>query len=160
MENRDANPYATPGVFAKAQAHYSKAHGDHSNLRRLFAVSLLVLMVLGILAMTRGPILSDGVLFWAPMLVFAVMFWLISHFRNARSVATGCVYGIAGSIFGHVIWFVIYATIAGLPSLTNLFSLLQISLTFATLFGGVFGIVLTFGFRPNPLPDQTSGIAG
>ncbi len=140
MERQEANPYEAPRF-------HSDRPFDSSPIRRLVAVALLVLFVVAILANTRGPIVSDGVLFFAPIVVCAVAFWLFSHFRKSRSLLVGSATGIYGGIVGHVAWLATMAVLNRLPNLTDLIWLTAISVVVAAVVGGTFGLVLTVGFR-------------
>ncbi len=105
------------------------------------------LIVVAILAATRGPIVSDGVLFYAPIIVFAVAFWSITHFRKSRTLLVGAATGILGGIVGHVAWLATIAVKNGLPNLADLIWMMVISVFIAAGVGGTFGLVLSAGFR-------------
>ena len=126
-------------------------------IRNMLAITTLVAMISLLLSTVRGPILSDGVAFYAPIILGACLSWRLYSRGKSTSILRSFVVGALGGLLGNLIWptgILIGITLFGNTENIALPPIMILSCVLAALAtGGAFSATLTAGFPP---PENSS----
>ncbi len=136
----------------------------HVPKRTRYALLLFLALVCFLLATVQGPILIDGVAFYAPIMLFAFLVWRLVVYRKNRSRSYMFLAGAVGGLFGTIVWptgILMWMMLTGnVDHLETPLAILFAIFFVACLVGGTVAMLLSFGFEPSATPttalaDQT-----
>jgi len=122
--------------------------------RSVFATLSLVLLICLLLGTVRGAILTDGVAFYAPIMVCGFLVWRFVVFPKHRARSFTFLAGAAGGLVGTLLWptwILVWqmftgTTDPGIMPLAMFFAICFI----ASILGGVVAMILSVGFDRQP----------
>jgi hypothetical protein len=129
-------------------------------LRGILVACVLTCLFWFLLKLVQGPVFTDGVLFYAPIFVAALVAWRLVVLGKRRSPSYTFLAGAAGGLAGTLVWpmgLLVGMMITGnaghlfMPS-----TLLFASFFIASSLGGLISLLMSFGFNPAPGPSQST----
>lgn len=105
-----------------------------------------------LLITVRGPILTDGVAYYAPIMLGAFVAWRWKVFGKCRPRSFIFLAGVVGGLVGTLVWptgILLGLWVTGIASQIHMpVVLLFASLFIASAVGGVVAMIFSFGFDP------------
>lgn len=128
------------------------------NKRNLGAILALILLSCFLLVTVRGPVLTDGVAFYAPIMILAFLVWRFVVFCKHRSRSYTFLAGALGGLLGTMLWptwIVVGLMIVDPQAMPTMFFAICFV---ASIVGGAVALILSLGFDRQPAPNQTEPI--
>ena len=125
-------------------------------LRGLLACLTMLLIGWFLLATVQGPIWSDGVAFYLPIILFAFVAWALFVCHKQRSKSYTFLTGVVGGLVGTMVWptgllVAMILTNTADPRISPIVMLFAICFA-ASVLGGVVAMLLSFGFDRESVP--------
>ena len=122
--------------------------------RLLCATLAMVALIYFLLNTVRGPVLTAGVAFYAPIMIGAFLAWRFLAYRKNRARSFTFLVGVAGGLVGTLVWptgILVWQMLTG----TTDPQILPIVMFFACCFvasalGGAVAMILSLGFDWQP----------
>ena len=146
--------------------------GDAMKLPKRARYAILALLMLtGFLLLTvRGPVLTDGVAFYSPIMICAFLAWRFIAFRKNRARSYTFLTGAAGGLVGTLVWptgILVGMMITGTADPKTMPLVMLFAIFFvASVLGGAVAMILSLGFdgkleqvEPQPAPNQNEPTA-
>lgn len=125
--------------------------------RNLFGFVALAAILSILYATARGPVLTDCVAFYVPMIICAALSWQFflkgKPTSTIRSFATGALAALIGTMIWPTGLLIVMLFLGNPDALPSLLECVAISLAL----GGTFASVLTLGFSSGTRPNNRSG---
>ena len=130
--------------------------------RARYSMLALVALTAFLLLTVQGPVLTDGVAYYAPIMVCAFLAWRFFVYGKKRSRSYTFLAGTAGGIVGTLIWptgilvaLMVSGNAGDVPMpLVMLFASLFVS----SIIGGAVTMLFSVGFDRTLEPDQSAPI--
>ena len=122
--------------------------------RILYAILVLLALIYFLFITVRGPVLTDAVAFYSPMMTGAFLAWRFLVFRKNRARSFTFLAGAAGGLTGTLVWptgILVWLMLSGNTGEIPLPIVMFFACCFiASALGGAVAMILSVGFEPQP----------